>query len=128
MKKLVLLMLVGVSLAGCDSMTQKFGEEVRQVEIGDSILSDGYNSVVYQRQGDEAMLDFDNNDPELSVNITDVESGSVFKVSLGSECATFPLPKGQRLLARFDMSKSKAKPQDIYMAPQTAPLYTMFCS
>lgn len=128
MKRLALLLLVGASLAGCDSMTHKFGESVRQVEIGDSMVSDGYNTVVYQRESDLAPLDLDNNDVQLSVNILDVDTNQTFKVELGGQCETFPLPKGQRLLARFDMSKSKAKPNDIYMAPQTDPLYKMFCS
>lgn len=128
MKRFALLLLVGASLAGCDRIPTKIGEEVRQVEIGDSILSDGWNSVIYQRQGDEASLDFDSNEPELYVNVLDVESGQTFKVGLGSECSQFPIPKGQRFLARFDKSASKAKPNEIFFAPQSDKIYTAFCS
>lgn len=127
MKKIALVMLLGTMLAGCDSMTKKFGEQVREVEVGDSLVSDGWNTVIYQQESDVSGLDFDSSEPELYVNIQDVETGSTFKVSMGSECSQFPAPKGQRMLIRFDLSKSKAKPNDIYMAPHSDQIFKILC-
>lgn len=127
MKRLALVLLAGIALTGCDSMRHKVGEEVRQVEIGDSLVSDGWNTVVYQRESDLAPLDLDSNEAELYVNLTDVETGTVFKMGLGSECSQFPAQKGQRFLVKFDKSASKAKPNDIYMAPQSDKVMGYLC-
>lgn len=126
MKKLVLA-LVALSLAGCDRIPTKIGEEVRPVEIGDSLVSDGWNTVVYHYESDLFGLDLDNNDAELYVELIDVNTGQKFKTYLGSECGSFPAPKGQRVLIRFDRSASKAKPKDIYIAPQSSQVSNYLC-
>lgn len=127
MKRFALILLAGVALTGCDQIRHKIGEEVRQVEIGDSIVSDGFNSVYYHTPSDTNSLDLENNDAELYVVLTDVSSGATFKMSLGSECGTFPAPKGQRFLVKFDKSASKAKPNDVYMVPQSDQVYHYLC-
>lgn len=126
MKKLVLA-LVALSLAGCDRIPTKIGEEVRPVEIGDSMVSDGWNTVVYQTESDLYGLDLDNNEAELYVDLIETNTGQKFRVSLGSECNSWPAPKGERFLARFDRSASKAKPKDIYIAPQSAQVFDFLC-
>ena len=127
MKRIALVLLAGLALTGCDSIRQKVGEEVRQVEIGDSLVSDGWNTVVYHQESDVAGLDFDENEPELSVNLIDVETGTSFKVPVGSECNSWPAPKGSRFLVRFDRSASKAKPKDIYISPQSNQVANYIC-
>ena len=127
MKRIAVVLLAGLALTACDSMRQKVGEEVRQVEIGDSLVSDGYNTVVYRNELDLAPLDLDSNEAELYVNLIDVETGSVFKMPLGSECSQFPAQKGQRFLAKFDKEASKDKPNDIYISPQSDKIQNYIC-
>ena len=127
MKRILAVIAVGVMLTGCDRIPQKIGEEVRQVEVGESIVSDGWHEVVYTQESDMNSLDFDENDPELYVNVKDVDTGHVFKVSLGGECGQWPLPRGERFLTRFDRFASKKYPKDITFAPQSGPVSKFLC-
>jgi hypothetical protein len=127
MKRIAVMLMLGISLGACDRIPHKIGESVRHVQVAESIVSDGWNEVVYRTESDLNRLDFSESEPTLYVNLIDVETGNVFKVDMGSECNQWPVPRGHQFLARFDRSASKAKPNDIYIAPQTYPVRKFLC-
>jgi hypothetical protein len=105
--KSISVLLAFATLAACGP--KKFGEEVRQVEVGQTYV-------------DEDM-------GELYVDIKDVSSGQNWKVGLGEECRQYPLPMGERFMTRFDKSRYEDKPEDknIYFSPQTTPIWNYLC-
>ena len=125
MKRILLLSLGCLALTACGPKHVR--DEVRQVEIGDTIISDGWQDIVYTPNVDLSGLDYDT-EPTLYVNLTDVETGTVFKVPLGYECSQFPLPKGERFLTRFDITAYEEKPQEQYMSPYSDPVAKHLCS
>jgi hypothetical protein len=106
---------IGVALAlaslGACSFPKKYDEQVRQVEVGETTVDD------YVEPAD------------LHVSITDVESGKSWDVNLGDECRQYPLPKGERFMTRFDLSRYEQPNEDknTYIEPQTTPIWKYLC-
>lgn len=125
MKRIGLLSLGCLLLTACGP--EHVRDEVRQVEIGDTIISDGWQDIVYVPNVDLSGLDSES-EPSLYVNLTDIESGNVFKVYLGYECSQFPLPKGTRFLTRFDVKAYKDKPETLLISPYGDPVAKHLCS
>jgi hypothetical protein len=125
MKRILLMASAALMLAGCG--TDHVRDQVRQVEVQESIVSDGYTDIIYYPNVDLSSLD-EEYEPDLYVNIKDVDTGTVFKVPVGTECSTFPAEKGLRFLAKFDIRAYKEKPQELYLSPYSEPITKLLCS
>jgi hypothetical protein len=125
MKKITILLAGCLALTGCGP--EHVRDEVREVQVADTIISDGYQDIVWTPGVNLNVLD-DESEPELYVNILDVATGQAFKIDLGTECSQFPLPKGQRFLARFNVLAYKEKPRELYMNPYGQPINKLLCS
>lgn len=123
--KRILLTSACLLVAACGP--EHVRDEVRQVEIGNTIISDGWTDIVYTSDADFQRLDQEY-DPELYVEVIDVESGTAFKVPLGYECKQFPLPRGSRFLTRFDITAYEDKPKEEFMSPYGGPVKSHLCS
>jgi hypothetical protein len=130
---------VALIIAGCLALTacgpKHVRDEVREVETGDTIVSDGWTEVVFQGENDPKVSDpmalfvlDENSDPELYLNVIDKQTGQTFKVWLGYECNRFPIPKGVRFLAKFDIKAYEDKPNELLMSPYSTPISNYFCS
>jgi hypothetical protein len=133
MNKIAMIAAVSLALTACGP--EHIRDEVREVETGDTIVSDGWTDVVFQGETDPkvsdpnalALLD-ENSDPELYVKIKDISTGEEFKVWLGYECNRFPIPKGARFLAKFDIMAYEKSPKELYIRPYSEPINKYLCS
>jgi hypothetical protein len=108
MKRILLIAGAALALSACDRIPQKVGEEVRGVEIADGGRVDDMAG-------------------ELHVTIREIESGQSWDVNLGEECSQYPLPMGQKFLARFDKMAAKATPQNVSVEPNQQMLWNYLC-
>lgn len=105
MKKSAMVILGALMLTACGPEHVK--DEVRSVTVGTATV--------------------DENMEELHVSIIDDDTGQQWDVNLGSECAQYPLPTGEKFMARFDVSAYKEKPNEFYYAPYTDKVWEYLC-
>lgn len=120
MKRIALVLAGALLLTACGPEHVK--DEVREVEIGQTLVDDGYGPAPYVPN-----TEYTSEAPELYVELKDTATGTIFKVDLGTECSQFPFPVGQRFLAKFDISAYKEKPADLYMTPYSDKVYGFLC-